>query len=124
MLLLGGRPTLVPSFCGLLAGLLYQLNVCHVRRLLLPRSLCRFCHRTLGKLLGAPRGPTVRLPAGRAASALREVTGASPQALTAEPPSEAHVAQLAEMGFTREQALEALRATHNNVDRAVALLLG
>ncbi|KAG8435759.1 hypothetical protein GDO86_013629 [Hymenochirus boettgeri] len=50
---------------------------------------------------------------------LSGVSAPSPVTVTGDPPSEEHIATIISMGFSQDQAIRALRATNNSLERAV-----
>ncbi|KAI8922279.1 hypothetical protein DFJ77DRAFT_506059 [Powellomyces hirtus] len=140
--LLAQLPTsVVGSVCGLVAGVLYDLNFLEMKIFRLPRFLQNLAHKAFTPLF-ASSPPTGRLAGttiedqrrelrdrytasmrGNAAAAAAVAgTGGIP-VVPVDPPSPDAIAQLENMGFSRPRVLQALRSTNNHVPAAAAFLL-
>jgi hypothetical protein len=124
-----GIASLLPSFCGSIAGYLYVTNVRGVQSWRLPAAV----ERALSLFNGSPptpgnfRGARARNPSRRAGGAggagLGSSGGGGGFAPPAAPPSEENIAQLMSMGFDRPAVEAALRSAENNVQIAADRLL-
>lgn len=133
LLLSGGRKSVLAGACGLLAGILYRLNLARMKEWRLPAAVVRFLGSTLGTdhrpVVGAGSGAAAGAGAGAGAAGAAAAgrgfgpgTQPAPGARLPQPSAEA-VQQLVAMGFEHQQAARALQQTNNDVQAAISLLL-
>jgi hypothetical protein len=145
-----GKTSLLTGLCGLVAGALYRSNlVPALRRVRFPRALADCCERHLapifssrdrrgyGRVDDAHEGPDMpdmaespRVDAPRAGARAGAAAGAGPgfgvpmvPLPAARPPSDESVATVVSLGFSPDEARQALVAAGGNVDLAVERLL-
>ncbi|KAI8475844.1 MAG: hypothetical protein J3K34DRAFT_456033 [Monoraphidium minutum] len=132
LLLAVGRRGLAAGALCLLAGALHRANFLGLRKLQLPQPLVRALSQAFGPLLSdGTGGPVVLLPGSAAARhpgaaagrGGRRPAGGPPAGPPPEPSPEA-LATLLSMGFERARAVAALQRTHNDVQAAIAQLVG
>ncbi|GLI63638.1 hypothetical protein VaNZ11_006667 [Volvox africanus] len=137
LLMSAGWASLLAGGTGLVAGLIYRLNVLGIKRLRCPIFVQRLFANTLGALLGSdsPPGPLTsstgsRVPAARRGrhatantAAMAGSAGSVPSAPHLPAPSGEAVEQLVSMGFGEAESIEALRLTNNDLQQAIGLLL-
>lgn len=122
LLFSSGRRSVVPGLSGMLAGLLYRLNIFGIRRLKLPDFATSLFARlswpfTNISYQGLPITSTDgNIPSHQA----RQMEGAH---TTTQDPMESSIATLVSMGFDRGSAMQALALTNYDVNLASNILL-
>ncbi|XP_062111940.1 rhomboid-like protein 20 [Humulus lupulus] len=123
LLLSSWKRSILPGACGILAGILYRLNIFRIRKAKLPEFVSSLFSRlswpSVGNSPAAPsRGGNVPSFAGRPVE--RNYTPSMPSAVE---PSEDSIATLVSMGFDRNNARQALVQARNDVNVATNILL-
>jgi len=112
----------VGMIAGLTAGAAYRHDALPLQRLQVPQRLRRMATRWLLPIFQS--APATHLTTS---SSLNQVAAPavppSPAAVHASPISDVAVAQLMDIGFSREAAIHSLNRTNNNVQLATNLLL-
>ncbi|GIL81097.1 hypothetical protein Vretimale_12791 [Volvox reticuliferus] len=137
LLLSGGWASLLAGATGLVAGLIYHLNLLGIKRLRFPAFVRRLFANTVGALLGSD-GPSSPLTSntgprvaaarrGRHATATTAAAAGSAGSVPSGPhlpaPSREAVEQLVSMGFGEADSIRALQLTNNDLQQAIGLLL-
>ncbi|KAK7344922.1 hypothetical protein VNO77_15164 [Canavalia gladiata] len=130
---LAGLQLLLPSWkrsifsgmCGILAGLLYRLNVFNIRKAKFPKFITSFCSWFLLPSMGSPRAAStsniVRNIPSHPVHRMERNHAAPMQ--SAQEPSEDSITTLVSMGFDRNSARQALVHARNDVNVATNILL-
>lgn len=125
LLLSGGVQALFPTSLGMVASLLYTQSP--LRELRVPEWMLQPIRRYM---IGPPAAPPQRMPQRRMhrqrpPAAAQPAVQRPPEAEIPVPEPDADaIEQLTNMGFPRQQVMDALRQTHNNVEHAANRLLG
>lgn len=122
LLFSSGRRSVIPGLSGILAGLLYRLNIFGIRRLKVPEYATSLFSR-----LSWPfsNNSYQRLPIATTDENIphhqtHQMQGAH---TTTPDPTESSIATLVSMGFDRASAIQALALTNNDVNLASNILL-
>lgn len=124
LLLSSWKRSFIPGICGLIAGLLYRLNVLGIRRMKMPQIIAAFFTRFFASPSGSSSRPSRSLVGNMPSRAGRAVqnppsTGSAP---LVEPP-ESSIAMLVSMGFDGNAARQALVRAGNDINVATNILL-
>uniref|UniRef100_A0A0E0HPW2 UBA domain-containing protein n=1 Tax=Oryza nivara TaxID=4536 RepID=A0A0E0HPW2_ORYNI len=127
LLFSSGWRSIIPGLSGILAGLLYRLNIFGIRRLKLPDSMtslrsrfsCPFLNNSYQRLPVTENDGNI--PSNQTRQTEASIyTGVHP---TTEDPMESSIATLVSMGFDRGSAIRALALTNYDVNLASNILL-
>lgn len=136
MKLARGRSSLLPSLIGILVGAAHS-RFAFLRRMAMPRSVSNLFGMTLGRIInlgvdtnsGDASGHAGRMSGREWPTSNQPATNLNPMqnaptyaAMAAGPPEEL-VARLEAMGFGRQECLDALRRSNNDIARAAEMLL-
>lgn len=113
-----GVESLLPCLACLVLGLMYEANCLSIQNLLIPDGICRVVSSGAGKWLGFSPTAKVRVDPGQG----QVRPGAQNPPSTAQV-DESAVERITAMGFQRDEAVQALRATGNDLDAALSRLL-
>lgn len=127
LLLSSWKRSIIPGLCGILAGIVYRMNVCYVRQIKFPGFITSIFSRLSFPSSGSPGStPAARNILGSAPSyAGRQVERTFPSPVAAavlEPPEES-ITTLVSMGFDRSHARQALVQARNDLNVATNILL-
>ncbi|KAG8055065.1 hypothetical protein GUJ93_ZPchr0001g32751 [Zizania palustris] len=122
LLFSSGRCSIIPGLSGILAGLLYRLNIFRIRRLKVPDSTTSlfsrlpwpFCNHSYQRL------PITESDGNNPSNQAHQTEGAL---TTTEDPMESSIVTLVSMGFDRGSAMQALALTNYDVNLASNILL-
>lgn len=125
LLLSSWKRSFIPGFCGVIAGLLYRMNIFRIQKLKLPKSVASTASWLFAPLVSGgsstvssrrtvPR-ETIDAPLGQ------QFQGNWVAPAMAE--SEAAISTLVSMGFDRSSAIRALAQARNDINAAADLLL-
>uniref|UniRef100_I1R8S0 UBA domain-containing protein n=1 Tax=Oryza glaberrima TaxID=4538 RepID=I1R8S0_ORYGL len=122
LLFSSGWRSIIPGLSGILAGLLYRLNIFGIRRLKLPDSMTSLLSRFSCPFLNNSyqRLPVTENDGNIPSNQTRQTEGVHP---TTEDPMESSIATLVSMGFDRGSAIRALALTNYDVNLASNILL-
>uniref|UniRef100_A0ACD5WGU7 Uncharacterized protein n=1 Tax=Avena sativa TaxID=4498 RepID=A0ACD5WGU7_AVESA len=122
LLFSSGRRSVIPGLSGILAGLLYRLNIFGIRRLKVPDCATSLFSRFSWPLsnISYQRLPTVATDENIPRHQTRQMEGSH---TTTADPMESSIAMLVSMGFDRASAVQALALTNNDVNLASNILL-
>ncbi|CAN6443355.1 unnamed protein product [Victoria cruziana] len=130
LILSSWRRSLLPGICGILAGILYRLNLFYIRKTKFPNAVASFFSRLSWPAVTGGSSSTVArrsVPrnAPRAAHRRTEVNSYPPSAPFASmvEPTEDSIATLVSMGFDRSSARQALVQARNDLNAATNILL-
>ncbi|WOK96785.1 rhomboid-like protein 20 [Canna indica] len=121
------KQSVVPGFCGMLAGSLYHLNALGIRKIKFPEAVLS----VFSRLSRPSSGSSPALSSGNIVGNIHAYPGHQVEVgghpsvarnLVAEP-SETSVATLVSMGFDRDSARQALIHARNDVNTATNILL-
>ncbi|KAF7031224.1 hypothetical protein CFC21_042586, partial [Triticum aestivum] len=122
LLFSSGRRSVIPGLSGILAGLLYRLNIFGIRRLKVPEYATSLFSR-----LSWPfsNNSYQRLPIATTDENIPDLQARQMQGVhtTTPDPTESSIATLVSMGFDRASAIQALALTTNDVNLASNILL-
>ncbi|VAH80839.1 unnamed protein product [Triticum turgidum subsp. durum] len=122
LLFSSGRRSVIPGLSGILAGLLYRLNIFGIRRLKVPEYATSLFSR-----LSWPfsNNSYQRLPIATTDENIphRQTHQMQGAHTTTPDPMESSIATLVSMGFDRASAIQALALTNNDVNLASNILL-
>ena len=147
LLFSGGARSFIPGACGVIAGFAYLSDVLKLYNLALPKSLDKWLGGCRGSTAAASEerhnhhradddddddyddddddDDDVPRPSSQAANDLDDAALAEATARSMAPPepSEANIETLVAMGFDRDRAVDALRASRDNLEHAANSLL-
>lgn len=124
LLLSSWKRSFIPGFCGVLAGLLYRMNIFRIQKLKLPKSVASTASWLFSPLVSGGSSTvssrtvtreTIDAPVGQ------QFQGNWVAPTMAE--SEAAISTLVSMGFDRSSAIRALAQARNDIHAAAELLL-
>jgi membrane associated rhomboid family serine protease len=128
LLLSSWKRSLIPGVCGLLAGFIYKSNMLGIRKVKFPEGLASAAGRLFAPLMSGvstppttARGSALNGPGGRPFE--HRFAASAPPLSAPAPPPEEYVATLVQMGFDRDDALQALAIARNDITTATTLLL-
>eukprot|EP01018_Ginkgo_biloba_P000796 Gb_24078 [translate_table: standard] len=125
LLLSSWKKSFIPGVCGVLAGMLYRMNVLGIQRIKFPKSVTSTASRLFSPLISSGPSTTVsRRTVSREtidAPLNQQFQGGFAAPTVAS--SEEAISMLVSMGFDRNSAIQALIQTRNDISAAADLLL-
>ncbi|XP_021862292.1 rhomboid-like protein 20 [Spinacia oleracea] len=125
LLLSSWKRSILPGICGIIAGSLYRLNICYIRRAKLPDFIASLFSRVSWPSTGSPPPATgIRSVPSTTSYAGRQVERNYPSPVVGSVgPSDESIATLVSMGFDQDSARQALVQARNDVNVATNILL-
>ncbi|XP_024316033.1 rhomboid-like protein 20 isoform X3 [Brachypodium distachyon] len=122
LLFSSGRRSVIPGISGILAGLLYRVNLFGIRRLKVPDFATSLFSRFSWPFanISYQRLPVTRTDENIPYHQARQMEGVP---ATTPDPVETSISTLVSMGFDRASAIQALALTNNDVNLASNILL-
>ncbi|KAH9310168.1 hypothetical protein KI387_038079, partial [Taxus chinensis] len=125
LLLSSWKRSFIPGICGMLAGLLYRMNIFRIQRIKLPKLVVSAASWLFAPLVSSGPSMTSTRRTHRRDTIDAPLGQQFPDRLAAPAlvPSEEAVSTLVTMGFDRSSAIQALRQARNDISAAADLLL-
>lgn len=118
-----GHDNLLPCCASLLLGFLYQANAFHLQTLLIPDSICTALLHGPGRFLGFSPDAVVRVARVATTPTSHSARPTGAQLPPGAQVDEAAISRIIDMGFQRDEAVQALRAARNDLDAAISRLV-